>query len=176
METGAKPGPGHHPNSRKNLKRDAGPGRPQGSRNKFSRETVARVVAQYRNDLAADWDRHGEEFIAKCREMFPQIYATMQRMRMEDELSRVQADTGPITVQWASPPSPPPPIEREPPKQLVYRKPELPGDLTPEDWQKLLAILEVVRRVAPSDAPRPRCWRLCAPRCFSISRTNSRFD
>jgi hypothetical protein len=44
----------------KNLKRDAGPGRSHGSGNKFSQETVARFVAQYRNDLAADWSKHGE--------------------------------------------------------------------------------------------------------------------
>ena len=61
----------------------------------------------------------------------------------------------------------PPPIER-PPRQIAYKPPELPGDLTPADWQKLLAILEVVKRVAPSDAVpsdvlevvRKRCWRI----------------
>jgi hypothetical protein len=104
--------------------------------------------------LARDWDRHGEEFIAKCREFFPQIYATMQRMRIEDELSRAQADTGPITIRWATQ-AEPPPIAKEPPRQLTYRQPELPGDLTSSDWQKLLAILEVVKRVAPTDAAPP---------------------
>jgi hypothetical protein len=151
-QTGPKPGPGHHPNSRKNLKRDAGPGRPQGSRSKFSREAIVRFVNQYRADLAEDWSKHGAEFVAKCREMYPQIYATMQRMRIEDELSRVQANAGPITIQWAATESAPPSAPREPPKQLTYKAPELPGDLTPADWQKLLAILEVVKRVAPSEA------------------------
>jgi hypothetical protein len=157
-QTGDKPAKPRHPNSRshpnslKNLKRDAGPGRSHGSRNKFSKEAVARFVDQYRADLAADWNKHGDQFIAKCRELYPQIYATMQRMRIEDELSRAhQADAGPITISWAATPTPPPSAP-EPPRQLVYSKPELPGDLTPEDWQKLLAILETVRRVAPSDA------------------------
>jgi terminase small subunit-like protein len=60
-----------------------------------------------------------------------------------------------LTIQWQATDGPAPPVSREPPKQLVYRQPELPGDLTPADWQKLLAILEVVKRVAPSDAPPP---------------------
>jgi hypothetical protein len=137
----------------KNLKRDAGPGRPQGSRNRFSQEAVANFVNAYRNDLASDWARHGEAFVAKCRELYPQVYATMQRMRLDDELRAGQNNTGPITIQWAAtesesiPPSP----SREP-LQIAYKPPEMPGDLTPADWQKLLAILEVVRRVAPSDA------------------------
>jgi hypothetical protein len=159
-ETVAKPSrprsrPGHrHPNTLKNLKRDAGPGRPKGSRNRFSQEAIARFVDQYRADLAADWDKHGGEFISRCRETLPQIYATMQRMRLEDELSRGQAGAGAIQISWLAndAPSAEPPPAREPPRQLTYKAPELPGDLTPADWQKLLAILEVVKRVAPSDA------------------------
>jgi uncharacterized membrane protein YfcA len=142
-----------HPNSLKNLKRDAGPGRHHGGKNKFSKEAVARFVDQYRADLAADWSKHGAAFVEKCRELYPQVYATMQRMRLDDELSRVQSDAGAITISWAATESAPPEsVSREPPKQLTYKAPELPGDLTPADWQKLLAILEVVKRVAPGDA------------------------
>jgi hypothetical protein len=151
-EIGPKTVPqGHHPNSRKNLRR-GGPGRPQGSRSRFSKEAIQNFVNQYRADLADDWARHGDAFVAKCREFFPQIYATMQRMRIEDELSRTAADAGPITISWATQPTAPPPSAPEPPRQLEYRKPEMPADLEPEDWQKILSILEVVRRVAPSDA------------------------
>ena len=138
----------------KNLKRDAGPGRPQGSRNKFSAEAVQRFVPQYRNDLAADWDKHGEAFIAKCREMFPQIYATMQRMRIEDELSRVQADASRITICWAASDAPSPPILREPPKQITYRQPE-PGALSSQDWAALMPVLELIKRAIPSNSDTP---------------------
>jgi hypothetical protein len=160
-ETVAKPSrprsrPGHrHPNTLANLKRNAGPGRPKGSRNKFSQEAIARFVDQYRNDLAADWDKHGEQFIAKCREMFPQIYATMQRMRIEDELSRVQNNAGPITIQWAATESAPPPQTAEPPRQIPYKPPEMPADLKPQDWSVLMQVLEQIKRTIPSNSDAP---------------------
>jgi hypothetical protein len=153
-ENGAKTGKGHHPNSRKNLL-PSGPGRSKGSRNRFSKEAVARFVDQYRADLAADWDKHGDQFIAKCREFFPQVYATMQRMRIEDELSRAQADaTGPITITWATQ-AEPPPIERELPRQLTYKPPSVPADLTPADWSVLMRVLELLKRTVPSNDDRP---------------------
>jgi hypothetical protein len=152
-EIGTKSVPqGHHPNSRKNLA--GGPGRPPGSRDRFSKEAIANFVNQYRNDLAADWDKHGEQFIAKCREMFPQIYATMQRMRIEDELTRVQADAGPITITWAATPTPPP-TAPEPPQQLTYKPPSAPADLTPADWSILMSVLELLKRTVPSNDDRP---------------------
>jgi hypothetical protein len=159
-ETVAKPSKPRHPNSRshpntlKNLKRDAGPGRPQGSRNKFSQEAIARFVDQYRADLAADWNKHGAAFVEQCRERLPQIYATMQRMRIEDELSRAEVDNGPIQVTWlqADQADVAPPVAPAPPLQIEYKRPELPGDLSEGDWSKLLQILEVAKRVAPSDA------------------------
>jgi hypothetical protein len=138
----------------RNLKRDAGPGRSHGSRNKFSKEAVARFVDQYRADLAADWSKHGAAFVEKCRELYPQVYATMQRMRLDDELSRAQADTtGPITFTWATNATPPP-IEREPPRQLEYRKPE-PGALSPQDWAALMPVLELIKRTIPSNSDTP---------------------
>jgi hypothetical protein len=154
-QTGARPKQGRHPNSLKNLKRDAGPGRPQGSRSKFSKEAVARFVDQYRADLANDWAKHGEAFVAKCRELYPQVYATMQRMRLDDELSRGQNDAGPITIQWAATESTPPPPIAEPPKRLVYRQPEMPADLSPADWSVLMQVLELLKRTVPSNDDRP---------------------
>jgi hypothetical protein len=141
-----------HPNSLANLKRTAGPGRTPGSRNKFSAEAVQRFVAQYRNDLAADWDKHGEAFIAKCRDLYPQIYATMQRMRIEDELSRVQTDAGPITISWAASDRPPPPAPREPPKQLTFKPREMPADLSPADWSVLMQLMDLLKRTLPSNS------------------------
>jgi hypothetical protein len=146
-----------HPNSLKNLKRDAGPGRSHGSRNKFSRDAIERFVAQYRNDLAADWSKHGEAFVAKCRELYPQIYATMQRMRIEDELSRVQTDSGPIQVTWlqTDQAEQAPPIAPAPPLQIEYKRPELPCDMTTQDWSVMLQVLEAIKRVIPSNSDSP---------------------
>jgi hypothetical protein len=140
---------GHHPNSRKNLRR-GGPGRPEGSRSKFSKEAIARFVEQYRHDLAADWNKHGEQFVAKCRELYPQIYATMQRMRIEDELSRQSEQPQSLTIKWATDPTPPP-IEK-PPLQIPYRAPEMPADLTPADWAILMNVVELLKRTIPSNS------------------------
>jgi hypothetical protein len=118
-ETETKPGKGNHPNSRKNLKRDAGPGRPPGTRDRFSQENIQRFVAQYRNDLANDWNKHGAAFVESCRERLPQIYATMQRMRMEDELARVQAEADGLSLSHGPVPAVPFQI-REP---TTYREP-----------------------------------------------------
>jgi hypothetical protein len=54
-------------------------------------------------------------------------------MRIEDELSRTQADGGAITISWATEESAPPPVPREPPKQLEYKPPSMPADLSPAD-------------------------------------------
>jgi hypothetical protein len=121
----------------------------------FSKEAIERFVAQYRNDLAADWDKHGEQFIAGCRERFPQIYATMQRMRIEDELSRTQVDAGAITISWATEPVPPPPVSREPPRQIEYKPPSMPADLTPQDWSVLMGVLDQIKRTIPSNSDTP---------------------
>jgi hypothetical protein len=91
--------------------------------------------------------------IFPCREVYPQIYAaTMQRMRIEDELSRV-ADTGPITITWQATDAPPP-ISREPPRQLVYRQPE-PGALSSQDWAALMPVLDLIKRTIPSNSDTP---------------------
>jgi hypothetical protein len=155
-ENGAKTGKGHHPNSRKNL-RPSGPGRSHGSRNKFSKEAIARFVDQYRADLAADWNKHGAAFVEKCREMLPQIYATMQRMRIEDELARAPADSGPIQVTWlqTDQAEQAPPVAPAPPLQITYQKPELPAGLSERDWSVLVSLLETVKRTIPSNSDDP---------------------
>ena len=49
-----------HPNSLANLKKTAGPGRPKGSRNKFSEKFI--------EDFYADWQEFGVEAIAIVRD------------------------------------------------------------------------------------------------------------
>jgi hypothetical protein len=47
--------------------------------------------------------------------------------------------------------APGPPRE---PRQLTYRKPELPADLSERDWSVMLEVLELVKRTIPSDSDR----------------------
>jgi hypothetical protein len=47
------------------------------------------------------------------------------------------------------------PGEPPPPKQIEYRKPELPADLTEADWSIMLEVLELVKRTVPSNNERP---------------------
>jgi hypothetical protein len=57
------------------------------------------------------------------------------------------------TFQWLSginPEQPP-----EPPRQIEYRKPELPADLTEADWSIMLEVLELVKRTVPTNDERP---------------------
>ena len=70
---------------------------------------------------------------------------------------RPQDDAAPqgLTITWqqATDP-PPPPVSREPPKQLVYRQPE-PGSLTPKDWAALTPVLDLIMRTIPSNSDTP---------------------
>jgi hypothetical protein len=47
------------------------------------------------------------------------------------------------------------PSRYEPPRQIPYRKPELPGDLSEQDWSVMLEVLELVKRTIPTDSDRP---------------------
>ena len=48
-----------------------------------------------------------------------------------------------------------PPQRYEAPRQIEYRKPELPADLSEADWSVMLEVLELVKRTIPSDSDRP---------------------
>jgi hypothetical protein len=73
--------------------------------------------------------------------------------RYGDKLA-VEADTAkePIVIRWAnSDPTPPP--APEPPRQITYSPPKLPGDLSERDWGLLLAVLERIKARTPADRP-----------------------
>jgi hypothetical protein len=48
-----------------------------------------------------------------------------------------------------------PPEPPAPPKQIEYHKPELPGDLTEQDWSIMLEVLELLKRTVPKNDDRP---------------------
>jgi hypothetical protein len=62
------------------------------------------------------------------------------------------ANSGPIQITWLQSDTAPIAPEPAPPRQITYVKPSLPAELSEGDWQKLLQILEVAKRVAPSDS------------------------
>jgi hypothetical protein len=73
--------------------------------------------------------------------------------RYGDRLAVEPENTGPIVIKWQSDPKPPAPAP-EPPRQLTYVKPRLPGDLSEADWSTLLEILSTVKE-AMNGAERP---------------------
>jgi hypothetical protein len=58
---------------------------------------------------------------------------------------------GPLTISWLESDKAPP-VAPAPPKLISYQPPQLPADLTESEWGKLLQILEIAKRVAPSDS------------------------
>jgi hypothetical protein len=59
-----------------------------------------------------------------------------------------------ITFRWQDNPAPVAPPQA-PPRQIEYRKPELPADLTEQDWSIMLEVLELVKRTVPTNDERP---------------------
>jgi hypothetical protein len=65
-----------------------------------------------------------------------------------------ETPAGALTIRWLAndAPSPEPP---QPPKQIEYKPPRLPADLTPEAWGIIVELLELIRRTIPSNSDRP---------------------
>jgi hypothetical protein len=78
--------------------------------------------------------------------LFPKRYGDKMELLGQDAGS-----SSTISISWLESDKSPP-VAPAPPKQITYQKPELPGDLSEGDCQKLLQILEVAKRVAPSDS------------------------
>jgi hypothetical protein len=57
-----------------------------------------------------------------------------------------------LTIRWGGYSETEPPSRPEPPKQIPYVKPVPPEGLEPEQWSRLLSLMETFKRVAPSDA------------------------
>jgi hypothetical protein len=121
-------------------------------------EEILRIAFDDSGDLIIDGDRvmSGHHVVQRARlkvDTVKWIMAKLHPGRYGDKPA-LEAQQGPIQVTWLQ--SDPAPIAPEPapqpPKQIAYHKPELPADLTEAEWSKLLQILEVAKRVAPSDS------------------------
>jgi len=80
--------------------------------------------------------------------LLPKVYGDRGDRPDEDEKPKR------LNIAWIAPERPvePPPA---PPKQLEYRRPELPGDLSERDWSVMLQTLEVIKRTIPSNSDSP---------------------
>jgi len=72
--------------------------------------------------------------------------------RVEAEAASLE---GPITFSWIK--SDPVVVEPapEPPRQLTFQPPKLPGDLSTEDWSLMGEVLSLIRATIPTNADLP---------------------
>jgi hypothetical protein len=71
--------------------------------------------------------------------------------RVEAEAASLE---GPITFSWikSDPVVEPAPA---PPLQIEYKRPELPCDMTDQDWSVMLQVLEAIKRTIPTNSDSP---------------------
>jgi hypothetical protein len=118
-------------------------------------EEILRIAFDDSGDLIIDGDRvmSGHHVFQRARlkvDTVKWITAKLHPGRYGDRPA-LEADSAPITISWLESDKAPP-VAPEAPKQIEYKRPELPADLSEADWSKLLQILEVAKRVAPSDS------------------------
>jgi hypothetical protein len=79
--------------------------------------------------------------------LLPKVYG--------DRGDRHEQDDNPqaITITWQAT-DPPPPPGRKPSRQLTYKPPKMPADLSPADWSVLMQVLELLKRTVPSNDDR----------------------
>jgi hypothetical protein len=119
-------------------------------------EEILRIAFDDSGDLILDGERTiaGHHVVQRARLKIDTVRWVMAKLhpgRYGDRPAIEADDSKQITFSWikSDPVVEPAPA---PPKQITYQRPELPGDLSEADWQKLLQILEVAKRVAPSDS------------------------
>jgi hypothetical protein len=128
-----------------------------------AREAQAHYYFELIRDIAFDDD--GDFFIENGKMVAD--HARVQRARLKVDalkwtssklLPRIYGDkpapeaerAEPLVISWIErtivDPKPP-----EPPRQLEYHKPQLPGDLSETDWSVMLELLELVKRLVPTN-------------------------
>jgi hypothetical protein len=81
--------------------------------------------------------------------LFPKRYGDKMEL-----LAGAEEEPKALTITWLSTPAEPP-VPPPPPRQIPYRKPERPADLSERDWSLLMGILERVKARTPADTERP---------------------
>jgi hypothetical protein len=120
-------------------------------------EEILRIAFDDSGDLIIDGDRvlSGHHVVQRARLKVDSLKWVMSKLAPKKYGERPETDDGPQTVmfQWLAQPDHT--AAPEPPRQIEYRKPELPADLTEADWSIMLEVLELVKRTVPTNDERP---------------------
>jgi hypothetical protein len=121
-------------------------------------EEILRIGFDDSGDLIVDGDRvvAGHHVVQRARLKVDTVKWVMSKLapKKYGDRPQVEEESKTLTISWQAVETPPP-VAPEPPKQIEYRKPELPGDLTEADWSVLMSVLELVKSAIPSNDQSP---------------------
>jgi hypothetical protein len=122
-------------------------------------EEILKIAFDDSGDLIVDGDRvvAGHHVVQRARlkvDTVKWIMAKLAPKRYGDRPEITEQQQA-LTITWAASDAPAPPVSREPPKQIPYKAPEMPADLTPADWSVLMSVLEAIKRTIPSNSDTP---------------------
>ena len=126
-------------------------------------EEILRIAFDDAGDLIIDGDKvmAGHHVVQRAKLKVDALKWVMSKLHPKRYGNDPVEDSGPqaMTISWqkidrviVDPQAPKPP---EPPRQIPYRKPELPADLSEQDWSVMLQVLELVKRVIPTNSDSP---------------------
>jgi hypothetical protein len=84
-----------------------------------------------------------------CSRLFPKRYGDKMELLGQDNGS-----SSTLEIKWLDSDKSPP-VAPAVPKQIEYKRPELPADLTDADWSVMLQVLEAVKRTIPTNSDSP---------------------
>jgi hypothetical protein len=121
-------------------------------------EEILKIAFDDSGDLIVDGDRvmSGHHVVQRARLKVDTLKWIMSKLGPKKWGDRPEsdADSGPITISWLESDKAPP-IAPAPPKQIEYKRPELPADLSERDWSLLVSLLETVKRTIPTNSDDP---------------------
>jgi hypothetical protein len=121
-------------------------------------EEILRIAFDDSGDLIIDGDRvvAGHHVVQRARLKVDTVKWVMSKLapKKYGDRPQVEEESKTISISWQAVETPPP-VAQSPPKQIEYRKPELPADLTEADWSVMLGLLELVKSTIPSNDQSP---------------------
>jgi hypothetical protein len=139
-------------------------------RNKFARarEEMAHFHFDHMWEIARDdkgdffYDEKGNAVADHARLNRHKLQIDVLKFRAMKLLPRIYGDRPTdeapqqaMIIKWGGTTETAPPSRHEPPRQIAYKKPELPADLSEADWSTMLDLLELVKRTVPTNSDKP---------------------
>jgi hypothetical protein len=123
-------------------------------------EEILKIAFDDSGDLIIDGDRviSGHHVVARARLKIDTVRWIMAKLhpgKYGDKPTMLDPNAGPITISWLPSDQAPLAPAPAPPKQIEYRRPELPADLTDADWSVMLQVLESIKRTIPTNSDSP---------------------